>query len=72
MINAVIAAAYYLRVVVYVSIRKPEPGLEPAPGPDLPAAIALGVAATATLFLGLWPVPVIAWAGQLMRGLPPL
>ena len=65
-INSVISAYYYLRVVVYMYMR-------PAPGPaEVPGAaemtvspalqVGLGLAAAAVVVLGLWPGPMLELA----------
>jgi len=64
LLNSVIGAFYYLRVVVQMYMREPT---ATAPGPSLTTAegISLGVAAAATLYLGLFPV----WLLDLTRSL---
>jgi NADH-quinone oxidoreductase subunit N len=71
-LNAVVAAAYYLRVVVTMYMKPPEPELTPAGGRDRSTALALGLAVAGTLILGLWPGPVLDWAAGLHAGLPVL
>jgi NADH-quinone oxidoreductase subunit N len=65
MLNAVIAAAYYLRVIVYMYFR--EPATEPGPIRfSLPATAALAASILGVFFLGLYPGPVAALFAQLM------
>jgi NADH-quinone oxidoreductase subunit N len=71
-LNAVVAAAYYLRVVVAMFMKPPEPEMEPAGGRDPGAALALGLAAAGTLLLGLWPGALLHWSAALYAGLSPL
>lgn len=71
-LNAVVAAAYYLRVVVAMYMKPPEPELEPAAGSDLGATLALALAAGGTLLLGLWPGVLLDWSAALYAGLTPL
>jgi NADH-quinone oxidoreductase subunit N len=67
-LNSVMAAYYYLRLIVYMYMREPEGA--PTTGLVTPAAaIALLVSAWATLQLGLWPGPVLAMA---QRAVAPL
>jgi NADH-quinone oxidoreductase subunit N len=67
-LNSVVAAYYYLRLIVYMYMREPEGA--PTTAFVTPAAVlALGVSAWATLQLGLWPGPVLAIA---QRAVAPL
>jgi NADH-quinone oxidoreductase subunit N len=67
-LNSVLAAYYYLRLIVYMYMREPE-GV-PITALVTPAAsIALAVSAWATLQLGLWPGPVLTAA---QRAVAPL
>ncbi len=61
--NSVIAAYYYLRVIVAMYFHAPAPGSAPQP---LPAAVAVVVLLTAagTLYLGLFPGVVMDLAAQ--------
>ncbi len=65
-INSVISAYYYLRVVAYMYMRPAPVAPEasgPAPSPVSPALqVGLGLAAAAVVVLGLWPGPVLALA----------
>ena len=69
-INSVIAAYYYLRIVVEMAGKGAPPtagaGLPtvpPAAGAVCPALkVGLAVACVATLILGLWPAPILEWA----------
>jgi NADH-quinone oxidoreductase subunit N len=57
-LNAAIAAFYYLRVIVYLFMRDPaEPAIQVAEGPMLRAGLLL--AAIGTVALGLAPTPII-------------
>jgi NADH-quinone oxidoreductase subunit N len=71
-LNAVVAAAYYLRVVVTMAMKPPDPELEPPGDRDTTAAIALTLAVAGTLILGFWPGPLLGWAESLHDALPPL
>ena len=64
LLNSVIGAFYYLRVVVQMYMKEPH---ATTPGPPLTAAegISLAVASFATLYLGLFPV----WLLDLTRSL---
>ncbi|MEJ2208096.1 MAG: NADH-quinone oxidoreductase subunit N [Anaerolineae bacterium] len=62
-LNSVISAYYYLRVVAYMYMRpepSPAPGAAPAPFPVSPALqVGLGLAAAAVVVLGIWPGPIL-------------
>jgi NADH-quinone oxidoreductase subunit N len=67
-LNSVLAAYYYLRLIVYMYMREPEPG--GAHGVLTPAAgLALALAVWATLHLGLLPGAAFAFA---RRAIAPL
>jgi NADH-quinone oxidoreductase subunit N len=67
-LNSVVAAYYYLRLIVYMYMREPEG--PPTLAHVTPAAsIALAVSAWVTLQLGLWPGPVLLLA---QRAVAPL
>jgi NADH-quinone oxidoreductase subunit N len=67
-LNSVIAAYYYLRLIVYMYMREPEgEGVRAALTPA--AGLALAVAVSATLYLGIWPGTVFAFA---RRAIAPL
>jgi NADH-quinone oxidoreductase subunit N len=69
-LNSVMAAYYYLRLIVYMYMREPEGA--PTTALVTPAAsIALVVSAWATLQLGLWPGPVLAMARRAVAPLLP-
>lgn len=69
-LNSVVAAYYYLRLIVYMYMREPEGA--PTTAFVTPAAVlALGVSAWATLQLGLWPGPVLAVAQRAVAPLLP-
>ena len=63
-INSVVSAYYYLRVVVVMFMKEGEP----AEGAQAPVCLALqvglGVAAVAIVVLGLWPAPILDLARQ--------
>ncbi len=69
-LNSVVAAYYYLRLIVYMYMREPEGA--PTTAFVTPAAsIALGLSAWVTLQLGLWPGPVLALAQRAVAPLLP-
>jgi NADH-quinone oxidoreductase subunit N len=69
-LNSVLAAYYYLRLVVYMYMREPEgPEVRAAWTPA--AAVALALCAWGTLQLGLWPGPVLALAERAVAPLLP-
>jgi NADH-quinone oxidoreductase subunit N len=57
-VNSVISAYYYLRVVVQMYMREGRPAAVPAP---VSAGLQVGViiAAVAIVLLGLWPGPIV-------------
>ncbi len=55
-LNSVVAAYYYLRVVVQLFMR--EPGEEAYAGSDVQASVVLTAAAVLLLWIGLFPAPV--------------
>jgi NADH-quinone oxidoreductase subunit N len=70
-INSVIAAYYYLRLVVEMAGKRARSGDrpqqeeegQPQPGVICPALkVGLGVACVATVVLGVWPAPILDWA----------
>jgi NADH-quinone oxidoreductase subunit N len=63
-LNSVVGAFYYLRVVVHMYMKEPAAGGIP-PGPTSAEGISLAFAATATLLLGLFP----GWLLDLSRSL---
>lgn len=67
-LNAVVAAGYYLRVVVAIWMREPETEEEPYPVPVSLAAV-LVAAAAGVLVLGLVPGPLLDLLGRLAAGL---
>jgi NADH-quinone oxidoreductase subunit N len=67
-LNSVMAAYYYLRLIVYMYMREPE-GAPTTALVNPAASIALLVSAWFTLQLGLWPGPVLAMA---QRAVAPL
>ena len=63
-VNSVISAYYYLRVVVTMYMREPRPA-EAAAAPVCPALqVGVGLAALAIVVLGLWPTPLLELAQQ--------
>ena len=53
MLNSAISLYYYVRIVVFMYLKKETTGSEPTTSPAL--ALALGVAVAATLVLGVYP-----------------
>ena len=68
-INTVIAAFYYLRVIVVMYMREPNQTWPPAPMPWA-VTFVLSVAAIGTFYLGLFPGRVMALATQAALSLP--
>jgi NADH-quinone oxidoreductase subunit N len=62
-INSVIAAFYYLRVIVAMYMREPNQDWQPSPVPSA-VTVVLVVTAAATLYLGLFPGRVMAFAAS--------
>ena len=57
-LNAALAAFYYLRVIVYMYMRDPEP--EPAPLDNNPfGSVALAVSVAGVIALGIFPGAVL-------------
>lgn len=54
-LTSLLGAYYYLKVVVYLYMRDPEPTVVPAPPAQSTLGVALGIAAAGTLLLGVWP-----------------
>jgi NADH-quinone oxidoreductase subunit N len=52
-LNSAISLYYYLRIVVFMYLKKETTGSEPVAGPAL--TIALGIAVAATLVIGVYP-----------------
>jgi NADH-quinone oxidoreductase subunit N len=69
-LNSVLAAYYYLRLIVYMYMREPE-GVPTTAAVTPAATLALGVSAWATLQLGLWPGPVLDLAQRAVAPLLP-
>ncbi|MBW2525707.1 MAG: NADH-quinone oxidoreductase subunit N [Deltaproteobacteria bacterium] len=62
-LNSVVAAYYYLKVMVYLYMRSPEPGAPVAqPMRSGYVAAALVVCAAAVLLIGLWPTASLQFA----------
>jgi NADH-quinone oxidoreductase subunit N len=70
-LNSVIAAYYYLRVLVVMYMHEPSPDGE-MPAAPVPWAVTavLAVSAAGTLYLGLFPARVMAFAAQAASSLP--
>src|SRR5205807_7313744 len=68
-INTVIAAFYYLRVIVVMYMRQPNQTWPPAPMPWA-VTFVLSIAAAGTFYLGLFPGRVMALATQAALSLP--
>ena len=68
-INSVIAAFYYLRVIVVMYMREPNQAWPPAPVPWA-VTFVLSIAAAGTFYLGLFPGRVMALATQAALSLP--
>lgn len=67
-LNSVVAAYYYLRLIVYMYMREPEgPEVRSALTPA--AGVALAIAVWATFHLGLMPGTALGWA---QRAVAPL
>jgi NADH-quinone oxidoreductase subunit N len=67
-LNAVVAAYYYLRVVVALWMKEPETDEEPLPVPVSLAAV-LVIAAAGVLYLGVAPGRLLDLLGGLTSGL---
>ena len=64
-LNSVVSAAYYLRVIVYMYFR--EPATEPGPiRAAVPARIALAASVLGVLWLGVFPGPLAALFSRLL------
>jgi NADH-quinone oxidoreductase subunit N len=59
--------AYYLRVV-YMLYMKPEVAAPERPAIDFSGRLAAALAAGATLLLGVWPQPFMAWVVDSLVG----
>ncbi len=71
LINSVIGAYYYLKVIVYMYMREPKPGAEFAvPMKSGLATAALLIAAVLVLFLGVFPERALTMASAASIGLP--
>ena len=68
-INTVIAAFYYLRVIVVMYMREPNQTWPPVPMPWA-VTFVLSIAAAGTFYLGLFPGRVMALATQAALSLP--
>ena len=65
LLNSVIGAYYYLRVLVYMYMREPAPGAPVArPMRSGYVATALVVSALGVFLLGIWPTTSLEWAVQ--------
>jgi NADH-quinone oxidoreductase subunit N len=64
LLNSVIAAYYYLRVMVFMYMREPAPGAPVAvPMRSGYVATALVLCAIMVILLGIWPATGLRWAG---------
>ena len=68
-LNSIVAAFYYLRVLVVMYMREPQPDSARAPIPWAVATV-LVVSAAGTIYLGLFPGRVMAFAAQAALSLP--
>jgi NADH-quinone oxidoreductase subunit N len=68
MLNAALAAFYYLRVVVYMYMRDAPDGVRPVSVGGY-TRVGLTIAALLTIFIGLVPLPVIDMAREAARAL---
>ena len=68
-LNSVIAAFYYLRVLVVMYMSEPPEAIANVPIPWAVAAV-LFISAAGTLYLGLFPGRVMAFAAQAAAALP--
>ena len=66
MLNSAISLYYYIRVVVFMYLKKDTLGSEPTSSPAL--NLALAVAVVATLVLGMYPRLLFEVAEVLRRG----
>lgn len=70
MINAAIAAVYYLNVVRAMFFVTPDEGAENKPMPvSIPVQVSLVICVIATLWLGVYPSNVIGWVDSASRQL---
>ncbi len=67
MLNSVISAYYYLRVVANMYMREPEEEFAVAPRSPWTVSLALWLTALGTIFMGLIPGPVVVLAQQSMK-----
>jgi NADH-quinone oxidoreductase subunit N len=67
-LTSVVSAGYYLYVVMVMFMRPrtvvTTPRLRTAFGPGWPARAVVMVTAVAILFFGLFPAPILTWAGR--------
>jgi NADH-quinone oxidoreductase subunit N len=66
-LNSAISLYYYVRIVVFMYIKKETIGSEPTLSPSL--ALALGVAVAATIVLGLYPQLLFRLADESARSI---
>jgi NADH-quinone oxidoreductase subunit N len=69
-LNSVVAAFYYLRVLVVMYMREPDPERETEAQMPWAVTTVLAVSAAGTLYLGLFPARVMAYAAQAASALP--
>jgi len=67
MLNSVISAYYYLRVIVNMYMREPEESASVAPRSPWTVSLALWLTALGTIVMGVVPGPVIVLAQQSMK-----
>jgi NADH-quinone oxidoreductase subunit N len=68
-LNTTIGAFYYLRVIVAMYMREPHPGADATAIP-LAVTLVLAVAAFGTVYLGIFPGRIMAFASHAAQSLP--
>ncbi len=68
-VNSVISAYYYLRVVAAIYFRRQEPAHAVGAPVSLPLQIGLGLAAVAVVVLGIWPAPILELTRTMVEAL---
>jgi NADH-quinone oxidoreductase subunit N len=66
-LTSVVSAVYYLRIIITMFMR--EPGTNAIEETNLPRNFAMGIAAIATLLLGILPTPILNLLGAGVMGL---
>jgi NADH-quinone oxidoreductase subunit N len=64
LLTSAVAAFYYLRLIVVMYMHAPSEAAEPLPPMASGIRVALFAAAFATIFLGIFPGPILDWAGR--------